>query len=165
VGEHLRSLGEDDQELLEVSLSSCFGIEEARRRSSSHAHFVVSVPYLSRNLLAYGIRGGMYVGMAVMIALIWIRIGLDASRINGKSLSPSALLRRADSNLTNLRFTHQIDSLSTSTRSLSSPSVSILPGLDSFLSFRCPLTRLSSSVSVAGIPGCELYSESLPSRV
>ncbi|KAL7415076.1 P-loop containing nucleoside triphosphate hydrolase protein [Mrakia frigida] len=38
----------------------------------------------SRNLLAYGIRGGMYVGMAVMIALIWIRIGLDASRINDR---------------------------------------------------------------------------------
>ncbi|KAL7410066.1 P-loop containing nucleoside triphosphate hydrolase protein [Mrakia frigida] len=38
----------------------------------------------SRNLLAYGIRAGMYVGMAVMIALIWINIGYDASRINDR---------------------------------------------------------------------------------
>lgn len=38
----------------------------------------------SRNLLAYGIRVGMYVGMAAMVSLVWLHIGEDQSRINDR---------------------------------------------------------------------------------
>ncbi|KAM0751869.1 P-loop containing nucleoside triphosphate hydrolase protein [Meredithblackwellia eburnea MCA 4105] len=37
-----------------------------------------------RNLLAYGIRLGMYMGMAIMIATIWIRLPAIDSRINDR---------------------------------------------------------------------------------
>lgn len=37
-----------------------------------------------RNLLAYGVRLGMYVGMGLMIATIWIRLGLRDSTINDR---------------------------------------------------------------------------------
>ncbi|CAK5270888.1 unnamed protein product [Mycena citricolor] len=38
----------------------------------------------SRNLLAYGVRMGMYAGMGVMLALIWIRLGTDDSKIDDR---------------------------------------------------------------------------------
>ncbi|KAJ7582756.1 P-loop containing nucleoside triphosphate hydrolase protein [Mycena floridula] len=38
----------------------------------------------SRNLLAYGVRTGMYAGMGVMLATIWIRLGLKDSTINDR---------------------------------------------------------------------------------
>ncbi|KAK0206482.1 P-loop containing nucleoside triphosphate hydrolase protein [Desarmillaria ectypa] len=37
-----------------------------------------------RNLLAYGVRLGMYIGMGLMIATIWIRLGLRDSTINDR---------------------------------------------------------------------------------
>ncbi|KAF7320751.1 ABC transporter domain-containing protein [Mycena chlorophos] len=37
-----------------------------------------------RNLLAYGVRLGMYAGMGVMLALIWIRLGNADSTINDR---------------------------------------------------------------------------------
>ncbi|KAF5367203.1 hypothetical protein D9758_003922 [Tetrapyrgos nigripes] len=37
-----------------------------------------------RNLLAYGVRAGMYAGMGVMLALIWINLGDDDSKINDR---------------------------------------------------------------------------------
>ncbi|KIJ49523.1 hypothetical protein M422DRAFT_27888 [Sphaerobolus stellatus SS14] len=37
-----------------------------------------------RNLLAYGVRAGMYLGMGLMIATIWIRLGHDDSKINDR---------------------------------------------------------------------------------
>ncbi|KAJ7742944.1 P-loop containing nucleoside triphosphate hydrolase protein [Mycena maculata] len=38
----------------------------------------------SRNLLAYGVRAGMYAGMGLMLATIWIRLGSDDSTINDR---------------------------------------------------------------------------------
>ncbi|KAJ7455553.1 P-loop containing nucleoside triphosphate hydrolase protein [Mycena latifolia] len=38
----------------------------------------------SRNLLAYGVRAGMYAGMGVMLATIWIRLGSADSTINDR---------------------------------------------------------------------------------
>ncbi|KAF9460328.1 P-loop containing nucleoside triphosphate hydrolase protein [Collybia nuda] len=38
----------------------------------------------SRNLLAYGVRAGMYGGMGLMLALIWIRLGDEDSTINDR---------------------------------------------------------------------------------
>ncbi|KAG6918439.1 hypothetical protein DXG01_014620 [Tephrocybe rancida] len=38
----------------------------------------------SRNLLAYGVRAGMYGGMGFMIATIWIRLGHQDSTINDR---------------------------------------------------------------------------------
>ncbi|KAJ6600331.1 P-loop containing nucleoside triphosphate hydrolase protein [Mycena vulgaris] len=38
----------------------------------------------SRNLLAYGVRAGMYAGMGVMLATIWIRLGTNDSTINDR---------------------------------------------------------------------------------
>ncbi|KAJ7500865.1 P-loop containing nucleoside triphosphate hydrolase protein [Mycena galericulata] len=38
----------------------------------------------SRNLLAYGVRAGMYAGMGLMIATIWIRLGSADSTINDR---------------------------------------------------------------------------------
>ncbi|KAJ7222173.1 P-loop containing nucleoside triphosphate hydrolase protein [Mycena pura] len=38
----------------------------------------------SRNLLAYGVRIGMYAGMGLMLATIWIRLGTDDSTINDR---------------------------------------------------------------------------------
>ncbi|KAK7461985.1 hypothetical protein VKT23_008417 [Stygiomarasmius scandens] len=37
-----------------------------------------------RNLLAYGVRAGMYAGMGVMLALIWINLGDKDSTINDR---------------------------------------------------------------------------------
>ncbi|KAF5309443.1 hypothetical protein D9619_012478 [Psilocybe cf. subviscida] len=37
-----------------------------------------------RNLLAYGVRGGMYAGMGLMLATIWIRLGDSDSTINDR---------------------------------------------------------------------------------
>ncbi|KAF8895949.1 P-loop containing nucleoside triphosphate hydrolase protein [Mucidula mucida] len=37
-----------------------------------------------RNLLAYGVRMGMYIGMGLMIATIWVRLGLADSTINDR---------------------------------------------------------------------------------
>ncbi|KAJ7636811.1 P-loop containing nucleoside triphosphate hydrolase protein [Roridomyces roridus] len=38
----------------------------------------------SRNLLAYGVRAGMYAGMGFMLATIWIRLGTHDSTINDR---------------------------------------------------------------------------------
>ncbi|KAJ6457693.1 P-loop containing nucleoside triphosphate hydrolase protein [Mycena sanguinolenta] len=38
----------------------------------------------SRNLLAYGVRAGMYAGMGIMLATIWIRLGTSDSKINDR---------------------------------------------------------------------------------
>ncbi|GAA6059398.1 hypothetical protein JCM10212_003630 [Sporobolomyces blumeae] len=38
----------------------------------------------SRNILAYGIRLAMYAGMALLLALIWIRLGWNADKINDR---------------------------------------------------------------------------------
>ncbi|KAJ7754347.1 ABC-2 type transporter-domain-containing protein [Mycena maculata] len=38
----------------------------------------------SRNMLAYGVRAGMYAGMGLMLATIWIRLGSDDSTINDR---------------------------------------------------------------------------------
>ncbi|KAJ7691146.1 P-loop containing nucleoside triphosphate hydrolase protein [Mycena rosella] len=38
----------------------------------------------SRNLLAYGVRAGMYAGMGLMLATIWIRLGTNDSTINDR---------------------------------------------------------------------------------
>ncbi|KAJ7088263.1 P-loop containing nucleoside triphosphate hydrolase protein [Mycena epipterygia] len=38
----------------------------------------------SRNLLAYGVRAGMYAGMGLMLATIWIRLGDKDSTINDR---------------------------------------------------------------------------------
>ncbi|KAJ6542947.1 P-loop containing nucleoside triphosphate hydrolase protein [Mycena capillaripes] len=38
----------------------------------------------SRNLLAYGVRAGMYAGMGFMLATIWIRLGTNDSTINDR---------------------------------------------------------------------------------
>ncbi|KAI0789359.1 P-loop containing nucleoside triphosphate hydrolase protein [Abortiporus biennis] len=38
----------------------------------------------SRNLLAYGVRLGMYAGMGLMLATIWIRLGTSDSKINDR---------------------------------------------------------------------------------
>ncbi|KAJ3517350.1 hypothetical protein NLJ89_g561 [Agrocybe chaxingu] len=38
----------------------------------------------SRNLLAYGVRAGMYGGMGFMLATIWIRLGTEDSTINDR---------------------------------------------------------------------------------
>lgn len=38
----------------------------------------------SRNLLAYGVRAGMYGGMGLMLATIWIRLGHQDSTINDR---------------------------------------------------------------------------------
>jgi len=38
----------------------------------------------SRNLLAYGVRAGMYAGMGLMLATIWIRLGTHDSTINDR---------------------------------------------------------------------------------
>ncbi|KAJ7055552.1 P-loop containing nucleoside triphosphate hydrolase protein [Mycena amicta] len=38
----------------------------------------------ARNLLAYGVRAGMYAGMGVMLALIWIKLGTADSTINDR---------------------------------------------------------------------------------
>ncbi|KAK7022533.1 ABC transporter domain-containing protein [Favolaschia claudopus] len=38
----------------------------------------------SRNLLAYGVRAGMYAGMGFMLATIWIRLGTDDTTINDR---------------------------------------------------------------------------------
>ncbi|KAJ7164182.1 P-loop containing nucleoside triphosphate hydrolase protein [Mycena filopes] len=37
-----------------------------------------------RNLLAYGVRGGMYAGMGFMLATIWIHLGTNDSTINDR---------------------------------------------------------------------------------
>ncbi|KAF7344889.1 ABC transporter domain-containing protein [Mycena venus] len=37
-----------------------------------------------RNLLAYGVRAGMYAGMGLMLATIWIRLGTEDSTINDR---------------------------------------------------------------------------------
>ncbi|ORY79730.1 P-loop containing nucleoside triphosphate hydrolase protein [Leucosporidium creatinivorum] len=38
----------------------------------------------SRNLLAFGIRFGMYVGMGLLLALVWIRLGTSSNKINDR---------------------------------------------------------------------------------
>jgi len=38
----------------------------------------------SRNLLAYGVRLGMYLGMGVMLATIWVNLAQTSSRINDR---------------------------------------------------------------------------------
>ncbi|KLT44207.1 P-loop containing nucleoside triphosphate hydrolase protein [Cutaneotrichosporon oleaginosum] len=38
----------------------------------------------SRNLLAYGVRMGMYLGMGLMLATIWIRLGNSDGKINDR---------------------------------------------------------------------------------
>ncbi|KAF9269354.1 P-loop containing nucleoside triphosphate hydrolase protein [Marasmius fiardii PR-910] len=38
----------------------------------------------ARNLLAYGVRAGMYAGMGLMLATIWIRLGTEDSTINDR---------------------------------------------------------------------------------
>ncbi|GAA6009317.1 hypothetical protein JCM10207_004348 [Rhodosporidiobolus poonsookiae] len=38
----------------------------------------------SRNLLAYGIRLGMYIGMALLLALVWIRLGWNSDKLNDR---------------------------------------------------------------------------------
>ncbi|KAJ8082345.1 hypothetical protein PM082_008200 [Marasmius tenuissimus] len=38
----------------------------------------------ARNLLAYGVRVGMYAGMGLMLATIWINLGTDDSTINDR---------------------------------------------------------------------------------
>lgn len=43
-----------------------------------------SVKNYSRNLLAYGVRAGMYGGMGFMLATIWIRLGTSDSIINDR---------------------------------------------------------------------------------
>lgn len=43
-----------------------------------------SARYYSRNLLAYGVRAGMYAGMGFMLAVIWIRLGHKDSTINDR---------------------------------------------------------------------------------
>ncbi|EAU87223.1 hypothetical protein CC1G_10502 [Coprinopsis cinerea okayama7 len=43
-----------------------------------------SVKNYMRNLLAYGVRAGMYGGMGFMLATIWIRLGLSDSTINDR---------------------------------------------------------------------------------
>ncbi|KAF8956621.1 P-loop containing nucleoside triphosphate hydrolase protein [Flammula alnicola] len=37
-----------------------------------------------RNLLAYGVRAGMYAGMGLMLATIWVRLGKTDSKINDR---------------------------------------------------------------------------------
>ncbi|TEB08739.1 P-loop containing nucleoside triphosphate hydrolase protein [Coprinellus micaceus] len=43
-----------------------------------------SVKNYTRNLLAYGVRTGMYAGMGLMLATIWIRLGRSDSIINDR---------------------------------------------------------------------------------
>ncbi|GAA5973014.1 hypothetical protein JCM11641_000365 [Rhodosporidiobolus odoratus] len=38
----------------------------------------------SRNLLAYGIRLGMYIGMALLLALVWIHLGWSTNKLNDR---------------------------------------------------------------------------------
>ncbi|BGP49303.1 hypothetical protein JCM10450v2_005187 [Rhodotorula kratochvilovae] len=38
----------------------------------------------SRNLLAYGVRLGMYIGMAFLLATIWVRLGWSANKLNDR---------------------------------------------------------------------------------
>lgn len=37
-----------------------------------------------RNLLAYGIRMGMYLGMGFLLATIWVKLGNSDSKINDR---------------------------------------------------------------------------------
>ncbi|GAA5911516.1 hypothetical protein JCM5296_000914 [Sporobolomyces johnsonii] len=37
-----------------------------------------------RNILAYGIRLGMYIGMGLLLALVWIRLGTSSNKINDR---------------------------------------------------------------------------------
>lgn len=38
----------------------------------------------TRNLLAFGIRFGMYIGMGLLLALVWIRLGTSSDKINDR---------------------------------------------------------------------------------
>ncbi|KZW00496.1 P-loop containing nucleoside triphosphate hydrolase protein [Exidia glandulosa HHB12029] len=38
----------------------------------------------TRNLLAYGVRIGMYVGMGVLLATVWVNLGTSSSKINDR---------------------------------------------------------------------------------
>lgn len=38
----------------------------------------------SRNLIAYGVRVGMYIGMGIMMATIWVRLGNNSSTVNDR---------------------------------------------------------------------------------
>ncbi|GAA5824510.1 hypothetical protein JCM3770_000105 [Rhodotorula araucariae] len=38
----------------------------------------------SRNLLAYGVRLGMYIGMAFLLATIWVHLGWSANKLNDR---------------------------------------------------------------------------------
>ncbi|KAJ7686760.1 ABC-2 type transporter-domain-containing protein [Mycena olivaceomarginata] len=58
-----------------------------RRGRSSGTRFVLSERTAlnhGRNLLAYGVRAGMYAGMGLMLATIWIRFGTADSTINDR---------------------------------------------------------------------------------
>ncbi|KAI9326268.1 P-loop containing nucleoside triphosphate hydrolase protein [Zopfochytrium polystomum] len=46
----------------------------------SHRIFVT----YTRNFIAYGVRVGMYFGMGVMMALIWLKLGSNASTVNDR---------------------------------------------------------------------------------
>ncbi|TXT03823.1 hypothetical protein VHUM_04344 [Vanrija humicola] len=62
----------------------------ADRKSFAHHIKVVGVlcerntVNYSRNLLAYGVRMGMYLGMGFLLATIWIRLGQSDSKINDR---------------------------------------------------------------------------------
>ncbi|KAI9349859.1 P-loop containing nucleoside triphosphate hydrolase protein [Zopfochytrium polystomum] len=61
-------------------------------RSQHRTHFASHTAILShrifltytRNLIAYGVRLGMYIGMGIMMALIWLRLGDAASTVNDR---------------------------------------------------------------------------------
>ncbi|KAI9355094.1 P-loop containing nucleoside triphosphate hydrolase protein [Zopfochytrium polystomum] len=46
----------------------------------SHRIFIT----YTRNFIAYGVRVGMYFGMGVMMALIWLKLGSNASTVNDR---------------------------------------------------------------------------------
>ncbi|KAJ1559347.1 hypothetical protein HK405_010982, partial [Cladochytrium tenue] len=64
----------------------------AHNRSKHRSYFFQHTVILShrilltycRNLIAYGVRIGMYIGMGLMMALIWVRLGNASSTVNDR---------------------------------------------------------------------------------
>ncbi|KPV74540.1 uncharacterized protein RHOBADRAFT_37583 [Rhodotorula graminis WP1] len=82
-------------DLVRSPLPSRAGDENLHARSHGRAAALVglrktlalshrNVLNYSRSLLAYGIRLGMYIGMAFLLATIWVHLGWSASKLNDR---------------------------------------------------------------------------------
>jgi len=85
----------------------------------------------NRNILAYGIRFSMYGGMAVMMSVIWIRLGYEATTINDRL---------------SVHFYGVSHDFHRVKRYIRADVLLVCPSQVAFLSF----------MSVAGIPACEV---------